>query len=106
MGKFVIRETNTGIKFDLKAGNGEVIATSEVYASAAACRKGIGAVIHFAVICLIYCRISITIVFVAILRFYQLIYISLTIWRIAAKIVNGVTPDIFSLIVLLIRFFP
>ena len=23
MGKFVIRKTNTGIKFDLKAGNGE-----------------------------------------------------------------------------------
>lgn len=44
MGKFVIRETNTGIKFDLKAGNGEVIATSEVYASAAACRKGIASV--------------------------------------------------------------
>ena len=44
MGKFVIRETNTGIKFDLKAGNREVIATSEVYASAAACRKGIASV--------------------------------------------------------------
>ena len=38
MGKFVIRETNTGIKFDLKAANGEVIATSEVYASEDACR--------------------------------------------------------------------
>ena len=44
MGKFVIRETNTGIKFDLKAGNGEVIATSEVYSSAASCRKGIASV--------------------------------------------------------------
>ena len=44
MGKFVIRKTNTGIKFDLKAGNGEVIATSEVYASAEACRKGIASV--------------------------------------------------------------
>ena len=33
MGKFVIRTTNTGVKFDLKAGNGEVIATSEVYSS-------------------------------------------------------------------------
>ena len=44
MGKFVIRKTNTGLKFDLKAGNGEVIATSEVYASAAACRKGIASV--------------------------------------------------------------
>lgn len=44
MGKFVIRKTNTGIKFDLKAGNGEVIATSEVYASEKACRAGIASV--------------------------------------------------------------
>ena len=44
MGKFVIRETKTGIKFDLKAGNGEVIATSEVYASEAACRNGVASV--------------------------------------------------------------
>ena len=44
MGKFVIRRTNTGIKFDLKAGNGEVIATSEVYTTEAACRKGIASV--------------------------------------------------------------
>ena len=44
MGKFVIKETATGIKFDLKAGNGEVIATSEVYSSEDACRKGIASV--------------------------------------------------------------
>ena len=44
MGKFVIRKTNTGIKFDLKAGNGEVIATSEVYASEAACKNGVESV--------------------------------------------------------------
>lgn len=44
MGKFVVRETNTGVKFDLKAGNGEVIATSEVYTTAAACKKGIESV--------------------------------------------------------------
>ncbi len=44
MGKFIIRETATGIKFDLKAGNGEVIATSEVYNSEDACRKGIASV--------------------------------------------------------------
>lgn len=44
MGKFVIRETATGIKFDLKAGNGEVIATSEVYSSEAACKNGIESV--------------------------------------------------------------
>ena len=45
MGKFVIRKTNTGIKFDLKASNGEVIATSEVYTSEAGCRKGVASVI-------------------------------------------------------------
>ena len=44
MGKFVIRKTNTGIKFDLKAGNGEVIATSEVYTAEASCRNGIASV--------------------------------------------------------------
>ncbi len=44
MGKFVIRKTATGVKFDLKAGNGEVIATSEVYSSEDACRKGIASV--------------------------------------------------------------
>ena len=44
MGKFVIRETASGVKFDLKAGNGEVIATSEVYNSMDACRNGIASV--------------------------------------------------------------
>lgn len=44
MGKFVIRTTNTGIKFDLKAGNGEVIATSEVYKSLNSCRNGAASV--------------------------------------------------------------
>ena len=40
MGKFVIRKTNTGFKFDLKAGNGEVIATSEVYEALASAKNG------------------------------------------------------------------
>ncbi len=44
MGKFVIKKTNTGVKFDLKAGNGEVIATSEVYTTDAACKNGIESV--------------------------------------------------------------
>jgi uncharacterized protein YegP (UPF0339 family) len=44
MGKFVIRETKTGVKFDLKATNGEVILTSEVYSGEAACKKGIESV--------------------------------------------------------------
>ena len=44
MGKFLIKRTKTGIKFDLKAGNGEVIATSEVYTTEKACRAGIASV--------------------------------------------------------------
>lgn len=44
MGKYIIRETATGYKFDLKATNGEVIATSEVYSSENACRNGVAAV--------------------------------------------------------------
>lgn len=44
MGKFVIKTTKTGIKFDLKAGNGEVIATSEVYTTLDACRNGVASV--------------------------------------------------------------
>lgn len=44
MGKFVIKETSTGIKFNLKAGNGEVIATSEVYTTKSACQNGIASV--------------------------------------------------------------
>ena len=41
MSKFVIRNVPSGIKFDLKATNGQVIATSEVYTTEAACRNGI-----------------------------------------------------------------
>lgn len=40
MGKFVIKETKTGFKFDLKAGNGEVIATSEVYSALKSAQNG------------------------------------------------------------------
>ena len=46
MGKFVIRTVKTGYMFNLKAGNGEVIATSEVYTTESACRKGIASVIR------------------------------------------------------------
>lgn len=46
MGKFVIRTVKSGLMFNLKAGNGEVIATSEVYTTEAACRKGINSVIR------------------------------------------------------------
>jgi len=44
MGKFVVKQTATGFKFDLKATNGQVIATSEVYTTKAACMKGIASV--------------------------------------------------------------
>lgn len=44
MGKFVLRKTNTGFKFDLKAGNGEIIATSEIYSTKDACKNGIASV--------------------------------------------------------------
>ena len=36
MGKFVVRTVKTGIMFNLKAGNGETIATSEIYTTEAA----------------------------------------------------------------------
>ena len=44
MGKFVVKPTKTGFVFNLKAGNGEVIAVSEVYASEKACMSGIESV--------------------------------------------------------------
>ena len=44
MGKFAINKTNTGFNFQLKAGNGEPIGISEVYASLASCKKGIASV--------------------------------------------------------------
>lgn len=43
-GKFVMKKTNTGVKFDLKAGNSETILTSEVYSSESACKNGIESV--------------------------------------------------------------
>ncbi|MGB4660973.1 MAG: YegP family protein [Mobilitalea sp.] len=47
-GKFVIKETNTGVNFSLKAGNGEVIGVSQVYSSEKACRDGIESVKKYA----------------------------------------------------------
>ncbi len=44
MSKFIIRQVPTGVKFDLVAANGEAIATSEPYATRAACLRGIEAV--------------------------------------------------------------
>ena len=46
MGKSEIKKTkNDGFMFNLKAGNGEVIATSETYNSLDACKNGINSVI-------------------------------------------------------------
>ena len=44
MGKFVISEAKNGFKFNLVAGNGEVIAQSQVYKSLATAKKGVASV--------------------------------------------------------------
>ena len=44
MGKFVVKEVSSGYKFDLKATNGQVIASSEVYKTKASCLKGLESV--------------------------------------------------------------
>ena len=44
MGKFSIRTVPTGIKFDLKASNNQIIASSEVYATETSCLKGVESV--------------------------------------------------------------
>jgi uncharacterized protein YegP (UPF0339 family) len=44
MGKFVMKKVSSGFKFDLKAGNGETIATSEVYTTEASCENGMESV--------------------------------------------------------------
>ena len=44
MGKFAVKTTKNGVKFDLKAGNGEIIATSEIYSSEKSCLNGIESV--------------------------------------------------------------
>ena len=53
MSKFVIRTVSSGIKFDLKATNGQSILTSEVYTTEAACRKGIESVMKNAPIAIV-----------------------------------------------------
>ena len=44
MGKVVLRKTDAGFSFRIKAGNGEIIGVSEVYTSKEACKKGIASV--------------------------------------------------------------
>ena len=44
MGKFVIKSTPTGFHFNLKAGNGEVIASSQTYKELDAAKNGCASV--------------------------------------------------------------
>ncbi len=44
MGKFVIKASPKGCKFDLKAGNGEIILSSQVYKSLTSAKSGIASV--------------------------------------------------------------
>lgn len=44
MGKFVVRITEKGARFNLKAGNGQVVATSQLYKSLATCKIGVASV--------------------------------------------------------------
>ena len=44
MGKFVIKNAKNGLKFDLKATNGQVIASSQVYKHKKTCLNGTASV--------------------------------------------------------------
>ena len=44
MGKFVIKTGKTGVRFNLLAGNGQVIGSSEIYKADASCLNGIDSV--------------------------------------------------------------
>ena len=44
MGKFVIKNAKNGLKFDLKAANGQVIASSQVYKHKKTCLNGTASV--------------------------------------------------------------
>jgi uncharacterized protein YegP (UPF0339 family) len=44
MGKFIVKKASTGYMFNLLAGNGEIIATSEIYTSEASCLNGVESV--------------------------------------------------------------
>ena len=44
MGKFLVKESKAGMRFNLVANNGEIIAASQVYKSASGCKNGIESV--------------------------------------------------------------
>ena len=41
MGKFEVKQVKSGYRFNLKAGNGEIVAVSEVYTTESACLNGV-----------------------------------------------------------------
>lgn len=53
VGRFIIKPAISGLRFDLQAANYETIATSEVYSSEAACRKGIDKVVKSAAVAVV-----------------------------------------------------
>ena len=53
MGKFAVRTNEKGTRFNLKAGNGEVIATSQMYKSEKSCMAGIASVVKNAPIAVV-----------------------------------------------------
>ena len=46
MGKFLVKTTPTGVKFDLLTAEGNVIASSEVYKTEASCMGGVKSVMN------------------------------------------------------------
>ncbi len=50
MGKFELKKAKNGFVFNLKAGNGEIIGGSEVYATMGSCSKGVASVAKNAVV--------------------------------------------------------
>jgi len=44
MGKFVVKKAGDGVMFNLKADNGQIICTSQVYANESSCMNGIESV--------------------------------------------------------------
>jgi len=44
MGRYVIKPAKNGVMFNLKAGNNEIIGTSEIYTTESACKNGIASV--------------------------------------------------------------
>ena len=50
MGKFVIKQAKSGPMFNLKAGNGEIIASSQIYKGLPSCKKGVASVMKNALV--------------------------------------------------------